>query len=442
MGRKKMKILFIAQAFAPDSIIGAQRITKFAKYLSRMGHDITVLTSSQLWGVKDESSLSGLEKVRILRAGKEHLDNGIRSRRKIHIKINKQQVPRSVYLAIKKIYTEIAGSIHTLSETQESFQLLKKCYHKNLKYETFDFVFATYSTMADVFMGEYIKKRTGAGLILDLRDKMDNALMPTALRRRNHNIQGKMIRLSDKTFIVSADAMDELKRDYPDAAGKIFTLYNGYDDKLFSFQSPDVGEGILSFAYTGGLYSGKRDLRPLFKVFKALSENYGYKFKINYAGEDFEELSRQASQFQMDGVIQDYGAVSRKEAEQIQGRSDVFLVASWNSKNVRGALTGKFFEGIRADKPIVTIVTGGILNSELYRMNTDYHYGFCYEERREGSLKGLYQYIRHLYQQKNVGGCLQFSLNKEIKEKFHYKNLTMELERHLLETLRKKEETD
>ena len=60
-----MKILIIAKAFAPDSVIGAVRINKFAEYLTNFGHDVSVICSSKISMAKDESLLNPLKEVNI-----------------------------------------------------------------------------------------------------------------------------------------------------------------------------------------------------------------------------------------------------------------------------------------------------------------------------------------------------------------------------------------
>lgn len=429
-----MKILFIAEAYAPDSIIGAQRIIKFTKYLSERGHDITVLTTSRIYGKEDLRSMDGLEKIRIIRTDGEKLISNPLNRDKSNGKI-KRFLPEPIYAVLRKVYSQIVVPIYSLRNIEHIYHKMLACYQSQLINENFDIVFSTYSTMPDVLLGEYIHTHYGTPMVLDLRDKMDNALVPYFLRLYNHKIQGRIIGVANKTFIVSEVGMDELKHDYPDKAHKITTLYNGYDDRMTQPILGNEKKGVLSFAYTGGLYSGKRDLRPLFKTMKALSDKHNYKFKLDYAGEDYEILKQQADQYKMSNIINNYGSVNRDEAERIQNSADVFLVVTWNSKKAQGVLTGKFFEGIRAEKPIVAIVTGNLINSELYRMNEKYGYGICCETARDGSMQELYNYIKNLYIEKGRGRLQEYSSAGEIKEKFHYKNLTRELEGHLMEML-------
>ena len=44
----KKRILIISYYFAPQNVIGAVRPTKLAKYLTRMGHEVTVISGGGL----------------------------------------------------------------------------------------------------------------------------------------------------------------------------------------------------------------------------------------------------------------------------------------------------------------------------------------------------------------------------------------------------------
>ena len=60
-----MRILFICRGFAPDSVIGAIRVTKLVKYMSKQGHDISVITSGVIFGKISNDTMIGLENVKI-----------------------------------------------------------------------------------------------------------------------------------------------------------------------------------------------------------------------------------------------------------------------------------------------------------------------------------------------------------------------------------------
>ena len=131
----------------------------------------------------------------------------------------------------------------------------------------------------------------------------------------------------------------------------------------------------------------------------------------------------------MESILVPHGYVSRAEAARIQCASDVFLVLSWNLKDSQGILTGKFYEGIRAKKPILSIISGDLPGSELYVLNEKYHYGFCYEDcRGEEQFSRLCDYLEKVYNEKLRYGSVRYQVNPELEAAFRYDHLAQQLE--------------
>ena len=64
-----MKILIVSYYFAPQNLIGAVRPTKLAKYLARMGHEVTVICGAGRDGKIDptlQRDLAELQDVHLL----------------------------------------------------------------------------------------------------------------------------------------------------------------------------------------------------------------------------------------------------------------------------------------------------------------------------------------------------------------------------------------
>ena len=56
---EKKRILIVSYYFAPQNVIGAVRPTKLAKYLARMGHEVTVICGLGRDGKKDPTPALG-----------------------------------------------------------------------------------------------------------------------------------------------------------------------------------------------------------------------------------------------------------------------------------------------------------------------------------------------------------------------------------------------
>ena len=65
------RILIISYYFAPQNVIGAVRPTKLAKYLTRMGHEVTVISGGGLDGKTDPTLERDLQELKDVRLCKE-----------------------------------------------------------------------------------------------------------------------------------------------------------------------------------------------------------------------------------------------------------------------------------------------------------------------------------------------------------------------------------
>ena len=61
--KEHKRLLIISYFFAPQNLIGAVRPTKLAKYLTRMGHEVTVICGGGLDGKTDPTLQRDLQQL-------------------------------------------------------------------------------------------------------------------------------------------------------------------------------------------------------------------------------------------------------------------------------------------------------------------------------------------------------------------------------------------
>jgi hypothetical protein len=421
-----MKILIIAEFFAPDSVIGAVRITKFAKYLYSFGHDITVLCSARCIGKRDDALLNELGGIRIC-----HYNNEVEG--DDHKKSNRAK-PQFYFIKkiVRKLYKETIFSIQYYIKSNKDKNSIISYYMQNLFDENYDIAISTFSPLAAVEAGVEIAKKGRAKLIVDMRDLMDSVNFPYFIRNINKVIQKKIIKYADATLVVSDGQKNLLSQKYDKRGDTIFVINNGYDN-INTLAEKISYERELVIAYTGILYGGKRDLSALFEVIREIRAKYKYCFKFVYAGTDAVELRRQMRICGLEDILEDKGVLSRTQAERVQMEADLFLVAAWNTKKEQGQMTGKFYEGIRTGKPILVLMGGDVPNSDLYKLYKRFNYGYCYEKCRDGSKKELYEYVLRMSREKYINGKINYCQSKELENTFKYETLVRKLEKILLE---------
>lgn len=436
-----MKILIIATFFPPDTAISAVRPYMFAKYLTQLGHQVTVLRSGQLDCIPDGSMPWKELGIRVISwlgedAPAERYERGEQVRTQFSPKNSRlDALPYPVRKAINngKQNMKRAMMLTLLLRTKKRFAGQKACIDA-LTGERFDVVFSTFSRLENIFAGKYAAEKFGCKWILDIRD-------PIAQRNKSiflnyplwKALQRRLIRSCDVCTAVSRGVAEEIA---PDTGKTVIPLYNGYDGDDIP-EDLTVLDGILRIVYTGVMYTKRSSADPLFRVISQLEKDGKVdlkKIRLDYAGPHFEMLREQARTYGVEAILVNHGFVSRGEATRLQSQSDIFLVLTWNTREEKGVLTGKFYEGIRARKPILSLVSGGEPDSELNTLNEKYHYGFCCEESSgNAGTEKLKCWILDAYNRKQQGQSPVYNPEEGLFVDFTYKGLSHKLEKIMRE---------
>lgn len=163
-------------------------------------------------------------------------------------------------------------------------------------------------------------------------------------------------------------------------ADKVFTLSHGLADefKTYGIDVPAIFNGVIirqpvsqknetfTFLFTGSLYDGLINPLLFFQcVENLLAKNILdiSKVQIIYAGKDSQRWLSYAHAFlSVSHITKVYDVVPHGVALEMQLKSNVNLLLTWNDDNVKGILTGKFFEYLGARNPILTLLQGSLDN--------------------------------------------------------------------------------
>lgn len=430
-----MKILIITTWFPPDTAIAAVRPYMFAKYLRNAGHDVTVLRSGAINAKIDGNAYPELDINVHSYMGENSAAE--RYRRGESIPTSVPRKPRAAFLpgtirnTLIWVY-ELFGIFRRFREAAGRFKLQKAWIDEN-RDQKYDVVFSTYGELENIYAGKYAAEVFGCKWILDLRD-------PIAQKFRDQILEYPIMKMVQKKAILSSDICTAISVGVAEEISKgtdkkIITLYNGFDAAASEF-IPAQTDGILRFCYTGVVYKN-RSAAALFCAIKQLADSGKVdlsRIRFEYAGSGYETLLAQARPYGVEEILINHGYVSRTEAYEIQCGSDIFLVLSWNTKYEQGVMTGKFYEGIRAGKPILSLLTGDRPNSELDLLNKKYNYGFCYETcRGKEQFPALMDWVETAYTCKQAGKSVPYHPEPGLFTDFCYDNLTKHLEKVMLE---------
>lgn len=433
-----MNVLIITTYYPPDTAVAAVRPYMMAKYLTQRGHKVTVLRSGEFYNsASDFFDMSIPVRVISFLGPDSPAERYARGELKeVPVIENKSRIdflPKLIRKPVSWAFNTVMRPVRfkRKQETIAKRVEMQKSVLDTMKDEHFDVVFSTFSQQENIAAGQYAAKVFDCKLIQDYRDPLARRLFHTRSEYRVlKRIQDDSIRNADGLTAVTEgfrqELMEGLNVDTPN-----MTLYNGYEP-VFGEETHSVEPGVFSFCYTGVLYGQLSDFTPLMKALQRLSREGRIdlsKVKINYAGRDFAQLENIAKDLGITEILCNHGYVSRGEASRLQQISDIFLVLSWNRKNSQGVMPGKFYEGIRAKRTILSLVSGDCPGSELHLINEKYGYGFCYEASRDQKhFDGFCDFLARCYEEKMTMGCIQQKIDPELEARFRYDNLAQQLE--------------
>lgn len=442
-----MKVLFVVTAFYPEQAIGAIRVTKLAKYLQEQGVSITVVSlQPSPWAAKDETLyFEGLQRIQWDVIDQSTIFKKLFQKARVAaIGSRPANAGTSVCSTRATLKTRLrlsAQLAYTLLKAIDWSFLVRKHAKEYLVKEKFDFIFCSYPSVASPLSGIMLKRLGfGKNLVVDFRD-------PVVTRQGvgfgvKKWLQLRMLRAADLRLYVSEgvrrviNSNPEDKRDLVanngfdpnDAVGIAFTVAKEFTAKA------------LRVVYTGAMYGGKRNVRPIFQAATKILARSGVEHNFEqiifeYAGGEGEIFHSQAEEFGLQDRVIDHGRLSRAGALALQRHADICLLATWNSASDQGVLTGKVFEYFMLKKPVVAIVGGDLNGSEIAEVIRTTGAGCCFESAAPDSITELEDWLEKALDEKKATGFVQQKYNEAVND-FEIKTITARIYKKMDEVLK------
>ena len=431
------KVIIISEFFAPQNNIAAIRFTKVAKYLHNK-HDceITVVTRDvdfKALDIKDDL-LGGDSQIinKYIKISEGEIIrriNELRNRR-VSTKIKKngsnlhEQIPIVKRNKLKNVLLNTGRQILEVMNNYSYYRRAVKILRSSDV--NYDAIISSYGPLSSHLIGKYLKCFSPSSTwIADFRDPVYNLDTSFGLRSFMKKFARFVCKKADYITTVSEGCMNNLF--IPEWDNK-YIITNGYDkDDLKSLSNVENRHSQFNIVYTGTLYKGKSDLTPVFRAVQELiNEGLLHKedLEFKYVGNSEQEFLHQISRFKLDNIASIHGVVERKESLFLQRNSDLLLLASWNNQDSNGIVTGKFYEYIMMEKPIICIVSGDLPNSILKQMIAAAGIGYTYEEaNKEMDFETLKEFIfsQYMYFKENRTPVLK--INTEYTKQFSYEHI-------------------
>ena len=412
-----MKVLIITYYWPPAGGSGVQRWLKFVKYLQEFNIEPIVYTvDNENYPKEDKTLLSEVpENATILKQPIWEPTDLLFWKKKNQNKKGVSNVTNNGLLAF------IRGNFFIPDPKIFWVKSSVKFLQEYLKVNKIDVVISSGPPHSMHLIAQKLHQKNNIKWIADFRDPWSDLYYNkdfnqlSFAKNKNKKLEEAVLKNADCVLTVS----NSLKESFSKIANRVEVITNGFDDEVLESETT-VLDKEFTISYIG-LLPKQSNPKILFKVLKKLcSQNKNFKndLKLNFIGDISDEIKIEIFENQLDENTNFVGYVSHQRAIKYQQKAQVLLLLIPNVKNNKGILTGKLFEYLTANRPILAIgPKEGDLQEILKNTNTGFVVDFNDEKELTSEIIELYDRYK--------SDCLEID-SKNI-EQYHRKELTKQL---------------
>ena len=330
-----MKVLIVSLYFPPAGGGGVQRPLKFATHLPTLGIETHVLAPDDPKWIHADPELQPPTNAWIHRA--RYLGpKGRRPAEELHGRRGLDRISRQVRLTGRRFLLPDENVSWNLTAIPAAVRIVRR--------EGIDVVLTTSPPSSVHLIGAAVKRATGVRWVADLRDSIiahphrrAERLAVRAKERGEAAVAGLVARNADAIVAVSEAIAEETRGLGP--KGPVVTIANGSDFDDFAGLPYERGERFR-ITHTGSFF-GKRDPRPFLT---ALADS-GLDVTARFVG-DFRTADREWAE--------KLGLGDRLELQR-DSEALLLLIPEAGGRG-KGVLSGKVFEYLAAERPILASV--------------------------------------------------------------------------------------
>ncbi len=364
----RLRVLLISYWFPPSNVIGAIRVGHFAKSLLEAGHDVRVLAGENsddqslpapfpadrvihVQAKRGGDSLGSI--VRVLRRSAPGIAAGFEP---TQVASGSPSPSRRWVAALKRNYYAL---LHIPDPRAPWMRRVTAAGYELVKQWRPDIVLASAPPNSGLIAARRIARACAAPWVGDLRDLWADNTYYSYPRWRwwiDRLVEPGVLGSAAGLITVSPIWADLLRRKYEQPVRCIF---NGFVSEDFPTISsvPEPGD-VVSIIHTGSIYGGYRDPTPLFQGIGLLTACERRHVAVHFFGlsETDNQVVRTAmSATEVPDRVFLHDRVSYRESLSLQQSADVLLLLQWNNVKDAGMIPAKFFEYLRAGRPILMI---------------------------------------------------------------------------------------
>ena len=341
-------ILLVAQLSPPSTLVAARRVAGLTKYLARLGHHITVLTSA----VSGAGEIDGAAAV--IRTP-DLIATRLNWRRKHFAALGGRS--DATYSPASRLESVLVPDIAAISWVPFALRRALALQRR----AGFDCVITTSPPQSAHFVGAALQRR-GVPWIAELRDgwsfEPPRAQWPLrAQRRADRALEASLLRRASAAVAVTAPIVEDLRARY---SIPVRLITNGFDP-----EDESTGEGAedlldperFSLVHTGRMAIARSTPEPLLDALRLLGSTTPElvaRLEIVFAGPLSADEAELLGREDVAETVRTVGALERPRALGLQRAADALLVITEGSTR-RSVATGKLFEYLAAQRPILVL---------------------------------------------------------------------------------------
>jgi len=357
--QRQRKLLFLAYYFPPVRVIGAVRAFNLAKYLARMGWQITVVTPApELWkNVDDPEGVT----VRLTQEGIKQILTGHdwRCLNPIHLKCwntGLGYILGGISRKTARAYSiEVEGGWYAhVSRACGSFSP-----------GDFDLILATGSPFLSFRLARDLSDRLICPFVIDYRDLWSgdpHAIHPYS--KAGMRNEKEVLSTCSAVTIVSPSWADFIHQKF-NLEKRPFVVTNGYDPEEMDIVEP-LPYDHFAIVYAGHFYLPDSSATPIMaclEKLKSLLKDGKPSWRFHYYGGQSDHVQHEAKRFGVEEYVSVYGPVTRTTALRAVRGANVAVVMISQQKEApleyRGIIAAKIFESIGLRTPVLAIAPKG-----------------------------------------------------------------------------------
>ncbi len=360
------KVLIVSHFFAQCRHFRSTRINGLARYLPEQGWSPVVLTSAVAPDVSGDFTSVEVRYDDYLRRWKEKL--GLKADQPLKEQVEGGSVAK-VGLADRALTTweRVYGFPDpTLSWVGPAVEAGKKLMADG----DIKAIISSSGPGASHIVAAQLKAVRDIPWVADFRDlwAWDHNDVRSPIRRlMNEKLERDTLRTADVLTTVSQPLAEKLKEIHH--RDRVVTIPNGFDPVDMP-STPVHLDAKFSINYTGKVYRKGMDPSPLFDALRdllAAGKLDPGKVEVNFYGDGSPWFMPQIEERGLKDVVRVHGTVPRRDSLDIQKRSQLLLILSWDNSKEKGVYTGKVFDYLAAKRPILSIGASEDVITELLR---------------------------------------------------------------------------